>query len=670
MSVFALRFHPGISALYNSLSTSPKYEKIISHRSTALAALVNVIQFPVSRSRHFYSDKSKHRTLYTAMTSKTEHKISEAEMSHLTRDGLVYRIRALEEELYRVHAAASSQGVTLPPRVPSPRPVGSGHNTTQKKSNERSKKPQPFETRLVALKLAYLGKNYGGFEFQTNASLESVEEVLWKALVKACLIVPEDESKIDWTPFEYAKSGRTDRGVSAFGQVISIRLRSSKPVPKLEAEVQAQAESGAEEDREAEDTKSKTEGEEANAKAKPPEPKREWHPVSDEIQYPRVLNRLLPSDIRVLAWCPSVPENFHARYSCGERRYRYFFTQPAFAPLPAALETQEMPIHMPRGKKRARSPSPSSRSMMIKKYKEGWLDIEAMRKAAKFFVGKHDFRNFCRIDGSRQIIEYKRELFNASIDEVEHTGTELPYVTGPAFAPPGVEWSGGRYPKVYAFNVYGNAFLWHQIRCMVAVLFHVGQGLERPEVVKDLLDVEKNPRKPQYGMADGVPLVLWDCLYPVPGQKRGDSLDWIWNGDFDLENDHGFHGLYDHLWTMWRERKMDELLVNRLLDVYSRMGNSSSAVPLGEMSDDLHQRRKKKDAANSYRLYRGGNSGRSGRGYVPMRLREQQLHFQEVNDIFARKRGFASSEEMKTGADNWLAEIRAKKAAEMRVAQG
>jgi tRNA pseudouridine38/39 synthase len=31
-------------------------------------------------------------------------------------------------------------------------------------------------------------------------------------------------------------------------------------------------------------------------------------------------------------------------------------------------------------------------------------------------------------------------------------------------------------------TIKGSAFLWHQVRCMVAVLFLIGQGLESPFV--------------------------------------------------------------------------------------------------------------------------------------------------------------------------------------------
>jgi len=52
-------------------------------------------------------------------------------------------------------------------------------------------------------------------------------------------------------------------------------------------------------------------------------------------------------------------------------------------------------------------------------------------------------------------------------------------------------------------TITGLAFLWHQVRCMAAILFLVGSQLEKPEVIDHMLNIEKCPRKPQYGMASG-----------------------------------------------------------------------------------------------------------------------------------------------------------------------
>lgn len=47
-------------------------------------------------------------------------------------------------------------------------------------------------------------------------------------------------------------------------------------------------------------------------------------PNSEELPYCRILNGLLPNDIRVLAWA-SVADNFSARFSCKMRTYKYWF---------------------------------------------------------------------------------------------------------------------------------------------------------------------------------------------------------------------------------------------------------------------------------------------------------------------------------------------------------
>jgi tRNA pseudouridine38/39 synthase len=43
-------------------------------------------------------------------------------------------------------------------------------------------------------------------------------------------------------------------------------------------------------------------------------------------------------------------------------------------------------------------------------------------------------------------------------------------------------------------TLVGQAFLWHQVRCIMGILLLVGQGKEKTEVMKQLLDVESHPR--------------------------------------------------------------------------------------------------------------------------------------------------------------------------------
>jgi tRNA pseudouridine38/39 synthase len=359
-----------------------------------------------------------------------------------------------------------------------------------------------------------------------------------------------------------------------------------------------------------------------------------------------VLNRLLPPDIRVLAWAPTLPEGFSARFSCWERQYRYFFTQPAFTPLPASLN--------PEGKKG----------------KEGWLDIDAMRQAAKLFEGVHDFRNFCKVDGAKQITNFKRRVFEADVVEVEDTGSALPYLSQADFKPEGLK-EGGTYPKVYYFHVRGSAFLWHQIRHMVAILFLVGQGLEKPSVVTDLLDVDKHPRKPNYTMAEEVPLVLWDCIFPKVDEAMSkkaalevhdpdvegnanmqDGIDWVWLGEDKPSHLHGASGMVDQLWECWRERKIDELLANQLLDSVARKA---------DLSRRLAESGPPEKPSSSQRVFEGGNTAKAAGTYVPVLKKQLLATPEEVNDKWAQSKGFSGAEEL-AKTKNWRSVIKANKA--------
>ena len=146
--------------------------------------------------------------------------------------------------------------------------------------------------------------------------------------------------------------------------------------------------------------------------------------------------------------------------------------------------------------------------------KEGALDVERMREAAGHLVGTFDFRNLCKADVPA-VTNFVRRIVEARLERLEGAGV--------------------RGYEVLELNIVGTAFLWHQIRCIAAVLAMVGEGLEEPGVVKELLDVERVTCKPQFKMAEPEPLLLYECAY--------DELDggWIWPEGvlraFDLEVD-------------------------------------------------------------------------------------------------------------------------------------
>ncbi|KEY66925.1 hypothetical protein S7711_06876 [Stachybotrys chartarum IBT 7711] len=529
---------------------------------------------------------------------------AEAKYNSWTKAGLVSRIVELEAELKR-HGHFKEPPTPQPQAPPSHggssgagADASAGNSTVKKAKTKGKMDPSKYSTRFIALKLAYLGKRYGGYEYSSSGVLPSIEEELWKALTRAHLIFPtQDERIVDFDCCEYAKCGRTDRGVSAFGQVISLRVRSAKPLPKK------QAPPAAEENQQAQ-TGEQTESPEEEK----PEVLRPFDPVHDELDYPRLLNRLLPDDIRILAWCPSPPPGFSARFSCGERQYRYFFTQPAFMPLPQRGGSSRV--------------------------KTGWLDVEAMRDAARRFEGTHDFRNFCKIDMSKQISEFVRVIYESDIEEVEGDTTNLPFLQTASLADSKLAGEAGNYPKVYSFNVKGSAFLWHQIRHMVAILFLVGQGLESPSIVTELLDIKANPARPGYVMAHESPLVLSDCIFPSGDRSvRGpDAIEWVYSSGNPAVGMFGKAGLFHSVWETWRGHKTEELLSSQLLKyVAARAGDIDGMVV---------------DTPDT-RLAEGAPGGRHAGSYQPI-MKMAKLETPEVmNERYAQRRGFANSDAMR-----------------------
>lgn len=551
---------------------------------------------------------------------------------------------------------------------------------------DREFDPANYSTRLIALKIAYLGGRYNGFEHHANneTPCPPIEEELWKALSKARLIFPTPNPHIiagdvNWEGCDFSKCGRTDKGVSAFGQVIGVRVRSNRPLSLQKAE--SSAVSGDRNSMESSDGMfghlelasphlSPIDDRATDMPASQPSWSDEslaFHPIDDEIPYMQVLNRILPPDIRVLAWCGAPPTDFSARFSCKERRYRYFFTQPAFSPTPG-------PAGFSKNKTGSAGLTPQ---------REGWLDIEAMRDGAERFVGLHDFRNFCKVDGSKQLDNFERTIFHATIEEADEGAN---YVSSEDFKHYNNSSSKRKKtklpssdqapsPTVYTFTLHGSAFLWHQVRHMVAILFHIGQGFESPELVSELLDIKKHSQKPMYEMADSTPLVLWDCIFPRKGSDpHKDALEWLYIGDSTGSEKnvaqasagkkgngkYGLGGVVDEMWKVWQQSKMDGILAGNLLDVIASQGSSLAANPPEENNSKEEKDETASSAhsslptsviassSSSQKVFLGGKGPRLvGRRYGRVLQKPRMDSVETLNANYARRKGFEQSEKIK-----------------------
>ncbi|XP_071318920.1 tRNA pseudouridine(38/39) synthase [Trachinotus anak] len=343
-------------------------------------------------------------------------------------EAVIQRIKELEAELEKLKSQlreSSGDGEDMeltssPPTNGNPGCKPDGNTISSRRKGRKANKERPFDfsahpRRHVALRLAYLGWAYQGFAVQENTD-NTVEARLFEALLKTRLIQDRQSSN-------YHRCGRTDKGVSAFSQVITIDLRSTQFCGGLGVTLPENVDLS---------TKNKA--------------------AVSEVPYVKMLNRVLPQDIRILDWAP-VAEGFSARFDCQSRTYRYYF---------------------PRGS----------------------LDVALMADAAKRYEGTHDFRNLCKMDVGNGVLQFERTILSASVKPVQPKQTS----------------STDQY-ELFIFEIKGLAFLYHQVRCMMAVLLLIGQKLEAPEIINQLLDVQNNPRKPQYSMAVDYPLVLYDCRF-------------------------------------------------------------------------------------------------------------------------------------------------------------
>jgi len=208
------------------------------------------------------------------------------------------------------------------------------------KTTQKVKQPKdPFANarmRPIAMQIAYDGANFNGFaENVGNVDDRSVERELFAALVKCCLVKDRKSSK-------YSRCGRTDKGVSAYGQVVGLTVRSAIPLRDGEG----------------------------NEVMEGRLPRNSYQGCSvlvsvtgvdgceerelKEMDFCKILNGLLPEEIRAIGWCP-VTDAFSARFSAKDRTYRYFFA-------------------------------------------ERDLNISAMNDGLSKILGEHDFRNLAKMD--------------------------------------------------------------------------------------------------------------------------------------------------------------------------------------------------------------------------------------------------------------------------------
>lgn len=165
------------------------------------------------------------------------------------------------------------------------------------------------------------------------------------------------------------------------------------------------------------------------------------------------LNSYLPDDIYVNS-VREVDNLFHARYMVKSKTYEYLINTGDYNPL---LRTHVYQYCKP-------------------------LNIRKMKKAVKYFIGKHDFTTFVSAEDKKE--DKVREIYDASVDEKE---------------------------GIIKITFKGSGFLKYQVRNMVGTLIKIGEEKVLPDIILSLL--EKKDRKCAFLCAPAQGLTLTDVKY-------------------------------------------------------------------------------------------------------------------------------------------------------------
>jgi tRNA pseudouridine38-40 synthase len=172
----------------------------------------------------------------------------------------------------------------------------------------------------------------------------------------------------------------------------------------------------------------------------------------------KALNDMLPPSIRVLE-ATEAPLEFHARKSAHAKTYRYrIFRGPICAPFLARYVWHY--------------PYP--------------LDEAAMRQAAGFVIGEHDFTSFTAVDPERsrgdETISNVRRIFAST-------------------------WERGREGEELVYTVRGSGFLHHMVRNLVGTFVLAGKDTVKPEAITDILAARNRSAAGATAPANGLYLV-------------------------------------------------------------------------------------------------------------------------------------------------------------------
>jgi len=261
--------------------------------------------------------------------------------------------------------------------------------------------------RNILLTIEYDGTNFSGWQRQPNARTVQGE-------IEAVL------SKLCGMPMQINGTSRTDAGVHALGQRASFKGEFGIPTDRIQVA--------------------------AN------------NMLAASVGTPRQC-----ADVRI-AKVEEVPADFHARFDCKGKTYRYIIRHSSEADVFRRNYAYQI---------------------------KGGLDIKAMQSAAEHIVGTHDFACFQAAGGTPRETTV-RTIFDL---QVLTKGEDELWI-----------------------EITGDGFLYNMVRIIVGTLVEVGQGKRAPESIRDVIASTDRQKAGHTAPAEG--LYLLEIYYEADKMKE------------------------------------------------------------------------------------------------------------------------------------------------------
>lgn len=281
----------------------------------------------------------------------------------------------------------------------------------------------------LLMTIEYDGSGFHGWQEQPG--LRTVQGELQEALLK-----------VTGSPISVNGTSRTDAGVHALGQCCSFNLEPDIPLDNFK------------------------------------------RALNNSLSFGKTISGSIPGDIRVLD-IKKMPEEFHARFDCRGKTYRYVLNTGA----PDAFRgkycyyTKEW-AHADGN--RVDSANANREDLTVNEGSA--LDLDTMREAAKIICGTHDFACFQAAGGTprettvRTIFDLRIRTADGEFSESDlNADPSTPLVNGMDITNlPNHNW----LPGDVVIEITGDGFLYNMVRIIVGTLVEVGQGRRTVESVK------------------------------------------------------------------------------------------------------------------------------------------------------------------------------------------